>query len=379
MDYKGYFLVTEDGAVLVPGQFENEEEKHKAFFKIAIPDKIVSLNSATGGQFLIENLIGSTLFATVNFEDKEIKIVHKNLGTNYFVTEAEIEKVKAENKFIDPQKEVIARGTFAPLPDNLFMPTLLWEMLLTTIEIGKYPLILGPKGSGKTLAARELAKAMGYNFYPINAGAIFKPKQSLIGTVMAKEGTTYLIESEFLKAFTSNEPTVIFVDELSRIPTGAANYLLTATDRLQNYLYVEDKGVRVFKGKDVIFIGAANFGFEYTDTRTLDGAFSDRFIKFSMQYLSPSEELKLVMQTTKGVEGLEEDVKELIKRVNLCRKSYETLGGVSVSTRQVLDMSEYLAKGFTLYEIIEQIFKNLFANGTEDYSETIDKMFNGIA
>jgi nitric oxide reductase NorQ protein len=233
--------------------------------------------------------------------------------------------------------------------------------------------LIGPKGSGKTSTAYDLAKATKRNFFPINCGAIFKPKQTLVGTVQAKDGSTFLIDSEFMKHYTSTEPTLIFLDEISRIPQRAANYFMTILDRLQSYLYVEEKGERVYKGKDVCFIAAANFGYEYTDTRNVDGALMDRFIKFMIDYLPEEEEIKLLGERApKAQPG---DIKSLVKNANICRTT-ENLR-VGVSTRQLIDMSHYLEAGFSFREIIDEIFINLFFNGTMDERELVKKMLEG--
>ena len=89
---------------------------------------------------------------------------------------------------------------------------------------------------------------------------------------------------------------MIFLDELTRIPMVAANFLMTILDRRQSYLYDEDSGVRYNKGTNVQFVAAGNTGFAYVSTQRLDSAFEDRFIKVQLDYLTPEEEAALMMQ-----------------------------------------------------------------------------------
>ena len=262
-------------------------------------------------------------------------------------------------------------------PENLFITPMNWNLLNSTIDLGKYPLLIGPKVCGKTQTAYELAKARGMNFYPINCGAIFKPKQTLVGQMQASNGTTYLLESEFLKYFTSEceEGVLIFLDEISRIPPAAANYFMTILDRIQSYIYIEEEGKRVNKGKNVIFIAAANFGYEYSDTRNIDGALIDRFIKFNIDYLPANEEVELI--TKRIPDAKQKDIERLVNYATMLRENSEKLR-VSVSTRQLIDMSEYLPLGYDVKTIFDNIFVNLFINGSMDERDTVNKMIDSV-
>ncbi len=259
-----------------------------------------------------------------------------------------------------------------PIPSNLYIDQKVWDFIITTIRIGKYPLFIGPKGCGKTETGYSVAEALGYQFFTINCGSLFKPKLSLIGSMQASEGTTYMVDSEFMTYFTSDKPTIIFLDELSRIPAAAANYMMTILDRKQSYIYIEEQGKRVYKGKDVIFVAAANFGIEYTDTRQQDGAFLDRFIKFYVDYLSEDKEISLVLLKIPKIRR--DDASRLTKIIRKCRANKDL--GTSVSTRQLLDMAEYLVNGFTVAEIAEHILLNIFINGSDDRRVEVEQFLN---
>ena len=168
---------------------------------------------------------------------------------------------------------------------DLCIPQRKWEFLCHTLYLGKYPFLLGPKGCGKSSVAMELADAMEMDYFGFDMGQAFKPKKMFVGgLVIGDEGKTLAVRSEFFKAFTSDRPTLIFLDELTRIPMVAANFLMTILDRRQSYLYDEDSGVRYNKGTNVQFIAAGNTGFAYVSTQRLDSAFEDRFIKVQLDY-----------------------------------------------------------------------------------------------
>lgn len=249
---------------------------------------------------------------------------------------------------------------------RLFIPLKQWEFLCHTLYLKKYPFLLGPKGCGKSSVARELAEAMGMKFYAFNMGQAFKPKKMFVGgLIIGDDGKTQAVRSEFFRAFTSGEPVLIFLDELTRSPAVAANFLMTVLDRQQSYLYDEDAGIRYEKGKDVLFIAAGNTGFAYVATQRLDTAFEDRFVKTRLDYLSPAEESRLILHTYSGVTPKEAGQLAEVARILRLGEKKETLS-VALSTRQVLDAAAYLTLGYNVQEVIENvILTNYLVSGEE--------------
>ncbi len=133
--------------------------------------------------------------------------------------------------------ELFSSG-IAEVPAGLEIDDKVWNLICTSAKIDKYILLLGPKGCGKTETAKQLAAATGMELVSFNMGAAFKPKQMFAGMLQAENGDTVFIESEFLKAFQSETPTLIFLDELTRTPQVATNYLMTILDRNQSYIYI---------------------------------------------------------------------------------------------------------------------------------------------
>lgn len=238
---------------------------------------------------------------------------------------------------------------------DLCIPQRKWEFLCHTLYLKKYPFLLGPKGCGKSSVAMELADAMKMDYFAFDMGQAFKPKKMFLGgLIIGEEGKTAAIRSEFFKAFTSERPTLIFLDELTRIPMVAANFLMTILDRRQSYLYDEDSGVRYNKGENVLFVAAGNTGFAYVSTQRLDSAFEDRFIKVQLGYLSPDEEVTLMMQRYPSVK--EAAARQLADIARLLRQAEQKEAlTVSLSTRQVLDAAAYLQLGYTLREVVEEV------------------------
>lgn len=319
----------------------------------------------------ITEIAGHLLIETEDF--KTAKII-KTLDNWRFLSNDEIEKIKKMNDNVESEEIIINK---IPKPSHLYISDLNWSLLNSLIDLKMYPLIIGPKGTGKTETVQSIAKARGMKFFPINCGSLSKPKSKLIGQTHAKDGNTFLLPSEFLNYFTdeSDEGVLIFLNEISRIPQAASNYLINAIDRIQSYLYVDELGERKYKGRNVVFIADANFGFEYTDTRNIDGAFIDRFVKISFDYLPQNDEIDLILSKVKNVNRSE--ITLLVKIANKLRTQIETLK-VSVSTRQLIDMAFILSKGFSLHSVLENVFVNLFINGNLDERQTVKKMIDAI-
>ena len=235
---------------------------------------------------------------------------------------------------------------------DLCIPQQKWEFLCHTLFLKKYPFLLGPKGCGKSSVAMELAVAMKMDYYAFDMGQAFKPKKMFLGgLVIGDEGKTVAVRSEFFTAFTAERPTLIFLDELTRIPMVAANFLMTILDRRQSYLYDEDSGIRYNKGENVLFAAAGNTGFAYVSTQRLDSAFEDRFVKVQLDYLTPEEEAGLIVQRFPAVKRA---VAQQLADVARLLRQKEALT-VSLSTRQVLDAAAYLQLGYTLREVVEEV------------------------
>lgn len=360
MSLKLYFECSKTGILPQPNQMDESIDVDSIKWKFS--SKITPI---TTGFFLGE----------IDAATQEVVSILETYDATKYVSQSQLAKMKKENiSFLN--KETKIKMNIFKKPDDLYMDEVIWNMLVLSFKIEEYPLLIGPKGGGKSSAAYALAQATGRKYYPVNCGSIFKPKQTLVGSMQAKEGTTYLVPSEFMEHYVSEEPVLIFLDELSRLPSGAANYLMTILDRIQSYIYIEEEGRRVYKGSNVRFVAAANFGFEYTDTRNVDGAFLDRFTKFIVDYMPEKEEIELIQNKIPGAHTHTAGVKKLVKIANVCRDQREKLR-VGVSTRQLLGMTKYLVAGFSVHEIIDNIFINLFYNGTMDERDNVRLMIQG--
>jgi len=242
-------------------------------------------------------------------------------------------------------------------PETLILSPLKWKYLCRSVARGKNTLLTGPSGSGKTLCVQTIAgvspKSRPYFYF--NLGATQDPRSTLVGnTHFSKELGTFVANSFFVNAI-QQENAIILLDEISRAHPDAWNILMTVLDENQKYLRIDEHvntpTIRVAKG--VCFMATANIGSEYTSTRVLDRALTDRFVNvIEMEPLCYDDELRLLQQCYGDVPGLD----AIAHIAAFTRK--EVLSDAPhihtiISSRITKEMAALLVDGFTLEEIAE--------------------------
>ncbi len=265
-------------------------------------------------------------------------------------------------------------SSYSLKPERLKMNELKWKFLYRSALRGKNIMMTGPAGSGKTAAAKALAKALDREEFYFNLGATQDPRSALIGnTQFKKDSGTYFAQSLFVKAI-QTENAIILLDELSRAHPEAWNILMTVLDQTQRYLRLdEQEGTPTIKVADgVTFIATANIGSEYTATRVMDRALLDRFTIVEMDVLNKAEELGLLKLMYPAVS--DRKLNAIAEIADMSRK--EVKGSNSkirsaISTRASVEMGSLLFDGFTLKEAAEVAIIPFFdADGGADSERT---------
>lgn len=257
-------------------------------------------------------------------------------------------------------------------PEDLILDDLTWKMLVRSVKRGKNIMMTGPAGSGKSMTAYALSKTLDRPLFVFNLGATQDPRAVLIGqTHFAKDKGTFFNHSLFVQAI--QEPgAIILLDETSRAHPEAANILMTVLDQRQRYLRVDEEvdspTIKVADG--VCFVATANIGTEYTGTRTMDHAFTDRFLKIEMEFLNKKDEEQLLRKRYPYA-----DQKDLGALVNIAEKirtsayNDESIIETSFGTRATEECAELLQDGFTLSEVASVGIYPLFPDDGSDSSE----------
>ena len=268
-------------------------------------------------------------------------------------------------------------SSYSLKPRSLVMNELKWKHLIRSAVRGKNIMMTGPAGSGKTMAAKALVKALDRPDYVFNMGATQDPRSTLIGNVQFNpEAGTWLSESLFVKAIQTPD-AVILLDELTRAHPDAWNILMPVLDQGQRYLRLDEKEdqatINVAKG--VTFIATANIGNEYTATRALDRALLDRFTTIEMDLLNDEEESNLLAYMFPHVQAAAlGDVAKIahLTRIESLNESPRIDNGIS--TRTSVEIAGLLYDGFSLVEAAEiTIYPQYDASGGVDSERTFVK------
>lgn len=241
-------------------------------------------------------------------------------------------------------------------PKHFYLSDLKWKYLVRSVMRGKNIMMTGPTGTGKTMAVKHVVNALKRPFFYFNLGATQDPRTTLIGNTHFKKDTgTYFAQSLFVTAIQTPN-AIILLDELSRAHPEAWNILMTVLDPNQRYLRLDEKDetptIQVADG--VSFIATANIGNDYTSTRTLDRALSDRFVTVEMEPLDKDSEISLLRQLYPTASpDILNAIAEIAVETRNQMKSDNPKVNAMISTRMTVEMGSLAVDGFSLEEIAE--------------------------
>ena len=211
-------------------------------------------------------------------------------------------------------------------------------------------LVSGPKGCGKTELATQYAASRKRPLATIQVGGLSEPKQ-LFGQMVLKDGATSYQPGLFVKAITTPN-AVVHLEEINRPETDKAlNAIFSVLDDSTRGIYLDELSVFIKVAEGVSFFATLNEGYEYIGTMPLDVALADRFaMKLTLDYLPHEQELNLLMLKTPNL--AQEQAEEI---VTACRKLRLEDKDGSVSTRSMLYIGDYVARGMSFYEAFSSV------------------------
>lgn len=264
-------------------------------------------------------------------------------------------------------------------PSYMVISEAKWKVLVRAALRGLNVILTGEAGEGKTLAAYALKDALQRPFFYVNLGNTQDAQTALIGKTHLDAATgTYFAESYFVKAIQTPN-AVILLDELSRASFDAFNILITVLDKKQRYLRVSDDPnsptIKVAPG--VSFIATANVGFKYSGTVKIDHAIMDRFIKIEVDSLSAADRTSLILNTYgKQNEKIHTTLVNIAQDLYVNMTSESPMVSVAPSTRQILEMAEFIEDGFTLAETLDVILYPMYDKEERIFVKTIEQKYN---
>ncbi len=131
-------------------------------------------------------------------------------------------------------------------------------------------LVKGEPGTGKTVLAHEIAKALGKNLITWHIKSTTKAQQGLyeydavtrlrdgqLGDAKTGDIRNYIIRGKLWEAFTAPEAPVLLIDEIDKADIEFPNDLLLELDRMEFYVY-ETREMVVAQHRPVVIITSNN-------------------------------------------------------------------------------------------------------------------------
>ncbi|AOV07700.1 AAA family ATPase [Sporosarcina ureilytica] len=170
----------------------------------------------------------------------------------------------------------------------------LWEDILVGVALKKPILLKGPSGAGKTKLAQSISHFFNQPMHSVNC-SVDLDAESLLGfkTIVQKDGETMIefVEGPVVKAM--KEGHILYIDEINMAKPETLPILHSVLDH-RRMLTNPFTGEVIYAHEDFTVISAINEG--YVGTSPMNEALKNRFISFSIPYLS-GEELRKVMES----------------------------------------------------------------------------------
>ncbi|MGN7386501.1 AAA family ATPase [Sporosarcina sp. SAFN-015] len=201
----------------------------------------------------------------------------------------ENEKLNRNARDYDKQETALIQegGYISPVPN-------LWEDILIGIVLKKPVLLKGPSGSGKTKLAQSISHFFNQPMHSVNC-SVDLDAESLLGfkTINARDGQSIIefVEGPVVRAMKDGH--ILYIDEINMAKPETLPILHSVLDH-RRMLTNPFTGEVIHAHPDFTVISAINEG--YVGTSPMNEALKNRFISFSIPYLS-GEQLQEIIKT----------------------------------------------------------------------------------
>jgi MoxR-like ATPase len=139
-----------------------------------------------------------------------------------------------------------------------------------SIALQRPLLVKGEPGTGKTMLAHEVARALGLEIITWHIksttvaqqglyeyDAVSRLRDSQLGDDRVHDISNYIIPGKLWEAFTAGEPRVLLIDEIDKADIEFPNDLLLELDRMEFYVYETKETVRA-RQRPIVVITSNN-------------------------------------------------------------------------------------------------------------------------
>jgi MoxR-like ATPase len=219
-----------------------------------------------------------------------------------------------------------------------------FKLISACLKLDRNVLLEGPVGVGKTVLALEVASQLNRPLFRIDGDSRFT-EQKLTGwfdpPLLVEKGYSAdsFIPGPLVQAM--QQGGILFINELNRLPEGVQNVLLPALD--EGLIQVPRLGE--IRSKPGFAIIATQNPKEFVATSHLSEALLDRFELVSLDFLSETEEVEILVNS-----GIEKAVSNCAVQIcRLTRNHPQIRRGASI--RAMLGLAK-------LFEVLSKEIKN---------------------
>ena len=220
--------------------------------------------------------------------------------------------------------------------EGIYLDPIVSKQIQVLLESGLNILLDGPQGSGKTVLARSISRALGMEFIFFNCSAVLEATD-FMATLQIRASASGAPVTDFLKtevlialeeaSLHPDRSYLVFLDELNRCPESARNVLMPALDSSRRIFHpIENRFLQI--PDNVQFIAAVNRGREFSGTFGIDAAQLDRFAPLQMSYPPVDEEVKILRP--RHAELSDKIIRLVVEVADRLRSAPEIAAGLSV-------------------------------------------------
>jgi len=233
---------------------------------------------------------------------------------------------------------------------------------ISLVSAGLAPVLIGPRGCGKTTTAKQVATALGVPFYGVVFSAAMS-KSDIYGSYNAQGYAPSLVIQAVMQA-SSNTRVLLFVDELDAGNEQMLVALNNLFDRSGSFTNMVNGEQYAFNPDNLLLMAGANTALRgasasYTGRTRLDAATADRFWPISVNY---SSELERTIANAYGKEA-----EALLSFLVGVREKLAELGSEeTISTRRI----EHIFKAHLIAKLpLDACLASLASGWTEGLAE----------
>jgi nitric oxide reductase NorQ protein len=243
------------------------------------------------------------------------------------------------------------------------------EVLNKAFESRLFVLIIGPKGTGKTMLVRDFARRKSKKLESINF-SLRTRESHLVGTKTLSEGSIAFDEGILIRSM--REGSLLYLDEINSAEADVLLRLDEALDDRRQIVLKESSGEIINAHKDWFVVATIN-PLTHVGTKELPPQLLSRFpVRIRLEYPPEKIELEIVKKYVSG-----SNEKELIQGIRLANTLRQAAAVeelyYSPSLRETIAYGRLLDSGVSSKEAANIVFGNVYAQwGNVEYQKVSD-------